>query len=99
MLQAFNAILVEEANRLDGDLYERSIHTSPWIDLVDTGAFPDGIGDLVSTMIWERTLPANQITWVNLSGGAIGNDVIVPGAPGTPAAALQQVATAKTLRE
>lgn len=93
MLTTFNAILVEEANRLDGDLYERSIHTSPWIDLVDTGAFPDGIGDVVSTMIWERTLPSGSVTWRNLMGadGNSGADSVLP--------SVATVGTAKTLRE
>lgn len=93
MLESFNAILVEEANRLDGDLYERSIHTSPWIDLVDTGAFPEGIGDAISTMIWERTLPSSPITWTNVMGadGNSGKDTILP--------PTLTVHTAKTLRE
>jgi hypothetical protein len=91
MLSTFNAILIEEANRLDGDLYERSIHTSPWIDLVDTGAFPDGIGDVVSTLIWERSLPTGTVTWKNLMGADSGNDSILP--------PTLTVATAKTLRE
>jgi hypothetical protein len=91
MLSTFNAILVEEANRLDGDLYERSIHTSPWIDLVDTGAFPEGIGDAVSTMIWERTLPTGTVQWQNLMGATVGNDSILP--------PVLTVSTAKTLRE
>jgi hypothetical protein len=95
MLTSYNAILVEEANRLDGDLYERSIHTSPWIDLVDTGAFPEGIGDIISTMIWERTLPSSPITWKNLMGAdnssASPQESILP--------PVLTVKTAKTLRE
>jgi hypothetical protein len=92
MLTTFNAILVEEANRLDGDLYTRSIHTSPWIDLVDTGAFPDGIGDVVSTMVWERTLPGSSIVWKNMMGADNGSsDTILP--------PTQTVSTAKRLQE
>lgn len=93
MLTAFNGILLEEANRLDGDLYERSLHVSGWIDLIDTGAFPEGIGDIVSTMIYERTLPASTPVWKNLMGadGNAGADVILP--------PVQTISTAKTLRE
>lgn len=93
MLTSFNAILVEEANRLDGDLYERSVHTSPWIDLVDTGAFPEGMGDIISTMIWERTFPTGTIAWTNTMGadGNAGADTILP--------STLTVSTAKTLRE
>ncbi len=91
MITVLNGILVEEASRLDGDLYERSIHTSPWIDLVDTGAFPDGMGDVISTMIWERSLPTGSVTWQNTMGVDGGNDSIVPSA--------LTVSTAKTLRE
>lgn len=93
MLATFNAILLEEANRIDGDLYERSVHTSPWIDLVDTGAFPENIGDIISTMIWERTFPTGTITWTNTMGadGNSGADTILPN--------TLTVSTAKTLRE
>lgn len=93
MLTTFNGILVEEANRLDGDLYERSVHTSPWIDLVDTGAFPEGIGDIVSTMIYERTFPTGTIAWKNLmaADGNAGADSVLP--------PTLTVSTAKTLRE
>lgn len=91
MLSTFNAILVEEANRLDQDLYERSIHMNPWVDLLDTGAFPEGIGDAVSTMIWERTFPTGTIAWQNLSSQTTGNASILP--------PVLSVATAKTLRE
>lgn len=91
MLSTFNAILVEEANRLDQDLYERSIHMNPWVDLVDTGSWPDGIGDAVSTMIWERTFPTGTIAWKDLSSQTTGNASILP--------PTLTIATAKTLRE
>lgn len=97
MLSSINGILVEEADRLDGDLYERSLHISPWIDLIEVGEWPEELGDLVSTMIYERNLPGSALVWnkvgpadVTPGGGAQNTSIIPPS---------QTLATGKTLLE
>jgi len=32
-LASVNTILAEEANRIGKDIYSRTLHTSPWLDL------------------------------------------------------------------
>ena len=45
-------MLSQEASRLSEEIYTRSLHTSPWIDLIDTKAFPENMGDTIRTMTY-----------------------------------------------
>jgi hypothetical protein len=67
---AINGVLVEEAGRIGDDIYTRSLHTSPWIDLVDQDEWPEELGESVSVLVYERTLPNNgaPLTWQNVGG-------------------------------
>lgn len=97
MLSTINGILVDEANRLGPDFYTRQIATSPWIDLLTPGEWTDAMGEAVSLLVWERTLPTSALTWNKFSaadvtpGGGAQNSSILP--------PVQTIATAKTLRE
>ena len=59
-LDAVNTILAEEANRIGSDIYKRTVHTSPWIDLVKQSAFPDGMGYQLTTMVYDRAIPTKD---------------------------------------
>lgn len=70
---AINTILAEEANRIGQDIYTRTLHTSPWMDLLKQTAFPDGMGYQLTTLIYDRALPVTSIggttagvNWTNL---------------------------------
>jgi hypothetical protein len=56
-LTAINTILAEEANRIGQDIYKRTLHTSPWMDLIKQSAFPDGMGYQLTTLVYDRTIP------------------------------------------
>ena len=64
---AINTILAEEANRIGADVHRRVTHTSPWIDLIKKTAFPDGMGYQLTTLVYDRALPTNDVT-----GNAVG---------------------------
>jgi len=71
---AINTILAEEANRIGQDIYTRTLHTSPWMDLLKQSAFPDGMGYRLTTLIYDRALPVQSIggtvigvNWSNLA--------------------------------
>ena len=57
---ALNTILAEEANRIGQDIYTRTLHTSPWMDLLKQSAFPDGMGYQLTTLIYDRALPVTS---------------------------------------
>ena len=54
---AINVILTQEANRISNDIHKATLHTSPWIDLIKKGAFPDGMGYTLNTLVYDRALP------------------------------------------
>ena len=93
MLSTINGILVDEANRLDGELYVRSLFISPWIDLIVTGEWPEELGEAISTLIYERNLPSAPLTWNKVSG----LDDVANGKSILPVTG--QIPSGKTLRE
>jgi hypothetical protein len=70
---AINTILAEEANRIGQDIYTRTLHTSPWMDLLKQSAFPDSMGYQLNTLIYDRALPVQSqggtvvgVNWTDL---------------------------------
>jgi hypothetical protein len=59
---AINTILAEEANRIGQDVYKRTLHTSPWMDLIKQSAFPDGMGYQLTTLVYDRAVPTSTST-------------------------------------
>lgn len=57
-----NTILTQEAGRIGADIHKATLHTSPWIDLIKQGTFPEGMGYELSTLIYDRALPLRGIT-------------------------------------
>lgn len=73
---AIDTILTQEANRIGSDIHRRTIHVSPWMDLIKQTAFPDGMGHTLGTLVYDRALPtvaadgaALGLTWSPLGGG------------------------------
>ena len=69
-------LLVKESGRIGPDIYRKTVDTSPWLKLVKQDAWPDEMGDSISTLIYERSLPykANgdlKTNWTNLTSNAI----------------------------
>lgn len=63
-----DTILTQEANRIGQDIHRRTLHVSPWMDLIKQTAFPDGMGYTLGTLIYDRALP---VTDVNASGDVL----------------------------
>ena len=96
-LTAVNTILAEEANRIGSDIYSRTLHTSPWLDLTKQSAFPDGMGYQQTTLVYDRAVATKTV------GGAIGANWDAVGnqfsATSTPAASLATGKEDGTLRD
>jgi hypothetical protein len=71
-------LLISESNRIGDDIYRKTVDTSPWLKLVKQDAWPDEMGDTVSVLVYERSLPYDasgpKINWSDLTqnGGAYG---------------------------
>lgn len=72
-------LLVKESGRIGPDIYRKTVDTSPWLKLVKQDAWPDEMGDSISTLIYERSLPydsngALKTNWTNLASNAVVGD-------------------------
>ena len=59
-ITAVNTILAEEANRIGSDIYSRTLHTSPWLDLTKQTAFADGMGYQQTTLVYDRAIATTE---------------------------------------
>ena len=78
-ITAINTILTEEANRIGQDIHSRTLHTSPWMDLMKQSAFPDGMGYTLTTLIYDRVIPRTTsggttvgVNWNDVAGSTLG---------------------------
>jgi hypothetical protein len=88
--QAIDTILTQEANRIGSDIYRRTVHVSPWMDLIRQTAFPAGMGYTLGTLIYDRALPTTA------GGGTTLGLLWTPMAPVTSSAGNTVVATSST---
>jgi hypothetical protein len=92
---AINTILAQEANRIGSDIYNKTLHTSPWLDLTKQAAFPEGMGYQQTTLVYDRAVALNDASagsdpdtvgarWNDVSGQfgttALGSGQLVDGA-------------------
>jgi hypothetical protein len=59
--------LVTEAGRIGPDIYRRTINMSPWLKLTKQEEFPEEMGQIISVLTYERSLPAYPLVWSNVA--------------------------------
>jgi len=68
-------LLISESNRIGEDIYRKTVDTSPWLKLVKQDAWPDEMGDSVSVLVYERSLPYDasgpKINWSDLTQNGV----------------------------
>lgn len=95
MATTFNVeqLLIKESGRIGPDIYRKTVDTSPWLKLVNQDVWPDEMGDQVSVLVYERSLPYNynsstgelsgvKTTWNDLGSSTSSTNNIVLGAAG-----------------
>ena len=87
---AIDTILTQEANRIGSDIYRRTLHVSPWLNLIRQTAFPDGMGYTLGTLVYDRALPATT------GGGTALGLSWIPMAPTTSSAGTSVVTASST---
>lgn len=60
-------VLINEANRIGPDIYRKTLNTSPWLKLIKKDVWPDEMGDSIKVLTYERSLPANSLSWNQVS--------------------------------
>lgn len=72
---AVSDIVVRESGRFSEEIYNRAFPRSPWIGLVRKDTFPEGTGEIISNLTYERSAPTDAVpTWsdISVSDGALG---------------------------
>ena len=72
---AINTILAEEANRIGNDIYSRTLHTSPWLDLTKQSTFPDGMGYQQTTLVYDRAIATSDAAGTAAAGSGAWSNV------------------------
>lgn len=76
--------LIEEEGRISQDIYRRTIDSSVWLKLVRQTSWPDEMGDTLSVLTYERTLPSTGNTWNAITSDS--NKYAIPDAVEVPVA-------------
>ena len=98
--KAISTMLVEETGRISGDIYRRTIDTSPWLKLVKQAAWPNEMGDTLSVLTYERSLPTGTQTWSDISNHTDSTKFCIPDATTvTPAQTTRTYGLAHTAVE
>ena len=69
-------VLNEESGRIGLDILRKTVHVSPWLDLVQTGLFPEGMGSSIKVQTMGRALPTatdgtlSEGTWTDVTASA-----------------------------
>lgn len=58
--------LIAESGRIGPDIYQRTLNSSPWLKLVKQDSFPEEMGDTISVLTYERSLPTYPLAWANV---------------------------------
>ena len=97
---AINTILAEEANRIGSDIYSRTLHTSPWLDLTKQSAFPDGMGYQQTTLVYDRAIVKTTENGVVVGANwdAVGNQFSATSTPVGNLANAQENDTAQDVQ-
>ena len=72
-------LLVEETGRVSGDIYRRTIDTSPWLKLIKQASWPNEMGDTLSVLTYERTLNAGTAqAWNPINSESTSTSFCIP---------------------
>ena len=65
-----NDFLTREAGRIGPQIYKERAPSTPWLAMIKKDKFPSGMGNVISSMTWERTFNTG-LTWsdVNVNTG------------------------------
>ena len=66
-------LLVKEAGRIGPEIYRRTIDTSAWLKLTKQEQFPEEMGDVISSVTFERFYPSSSIAATTANGYAAGD--------------------------
>jgi hypothetical protein len=66
-------LLVKEAGRIGPEIYRRTIDTSAWLKLTKQETFPEEMGDVISSVTFERFYPSRSVAASTANGYTSGD--------------------------
>jgi len=66
-------LLVKEAGRIGPEIYRRTIDTSAWLKLTKQETFPEEMGDVISSVTFERFYPSRSVAASTANGYTAGD--------------------------
>lgn len=74
-----NQFLVHESGRITYDIYRREQYFSPWISQPKKVAWPEGMGETIDNIMWERPYVETENEWAQMAiNNGTGNSCIPP---------------------
>jgi hypothetical protein len=73
-------LLIQQENLIGPDIYAKTIDSSIWLKMIQQEAWPDGMGEQLRVLTFERTLAADTDTWAGITQNPVEN---LPDTPGT----------------
>jgi len=84
---AVNDLLVRESGRISKMIYRRRLNSSVWLkSLIGQETWPEGMGYSISSLFYERVLPAETQPWADVAPNAGGASSCIPDATVIPVA-------------
>jgi hypothetical protein len=59
-------LLTVESGRISEDIRNRTMHRSIWVDMVEVGTWPEEMGEAISVLVYENSVPASQTAWATV---------------------------------
>jgi hypothetical protein len=75
-------LLVKEAGRIGPEIYRRTIDTSAWLKLTKQEQFPEEMGDVISSVTFERFYPSRTLAGVGNTNGYAENEIVADAGSG-----------------
>lgn len=73
-------LLIQQENLIGPDIYSKTVDSSLWLKMITQEAWPDGMGEEIRVLTFERTLAADTDAWTTLSANAGAGNNCVPSA-------------------
>jgi hypothetical protein len=89
-----NKILATEAGRLGPEIYKKTLNMSVWSKLIKQEGWPDEMGEMISMLTYQRSLPNSKLNWTQVKAATL---IQSPGSHQIPQA--KQVEFATKLRQ
>jgi hypothetical protein len=71
-------LLIQQENLIGPDIYNKTIDSSLWLKMIQQEAWPDGMGEEIRVLTFERTIAANTDTWTDITANAGAGNNCVP---------------------